>query len=184
MTSVIGALRLDDGLKTRAAIEKRTIGESPDGYAIVSALVLGGTILGFFLWVPNPMLGALVGGFSGVVLQYPAYRWAWGRAWRKALQARYYDYAFPIAAELTQEALIYEIGDERRVTKWRAVTDLFWNNGYWILIAQCRSYLIPQAAFADPSNERAFISEALSYMSEEARARSAGAVAFVARKDT
>lgn len=172
MTSVMATMRVWEGTDAQAAADKKITGAGPETWGIVAALVLGGTIVGYYAWFPNPPLGGLIGGFAGVALQYPAYRRAAWRAYRKRLKKRYVDVELPLRVECSDDVLIYEYGDVRQTIKWSCVSELFWNSGYWIFVAQESGYLIPQAAFAGIEAEREFVGDALSHMSAASKARS------------
>jgi hypothetical protein len=83
----------------------------------------------------------------------------------------------PLRVQLTPEHLVYELGDTVSYAKWRCVTEVFRSHDYWIFVVQGSGVFAPRRLFAGPADEHGFISEALSYMSVEARQRSAGAVA-------
>ena len=60
------------------------------------------------------------------------------------------------------------------------VTEMFPSRGYWVLMAQASPLFAPKRLFASADDERRFVAEALSRMSEASRARSKEAVAFAA----
>jgi hypothetical protein len=175
---ISGTMRIGEGTATHASISKRTSGSSPDSYTITAGLAVFGTIAGYLIGIPDRSFGALFGGFTGLVLHYPVYRWLAMRNWRKCFAEKYPPGDLPFSVECTPEALIYEFGMVKRITQWPVVSDLFCAGNYWIFLAQGSALLVPFKAFGDREAEAAFLKLALSFMSEPARARSEQAVHF------
>jgi hypothetical protein len=61
------------------------------------------------------------------------------------------------------------------------VSELYRAKGYWIFLVQSEPWFAPDRFFVSDDEKRAFIAEALSHMSEAARARSQEAVKFAAQ---
>jgi len=80
--------------------------------------------------------------------------------------------------EIDPQALIYTVGRETD-RECPASRSCFFSKGYWIFIG-ARLLLLRASAFSSASEDeqRAFIRDALSYMSAEAVERSTEAVAF------
>lgn len=175
---ITGTMRIGEGTSTYSSISKRTSGSSPDTYSIMAGLAIMGTIAGYYIGFPNPSFGALLGGFTGWVLHYPLYRWIALRNWRKVSAEKYSNDDLPLVVECKADALTYEFGHVKRIVQWPGVSDLFWNSGYWIFIAQGSPLLIPSKAFGNRETEVQFLKDALSHMTDAARTRSEQAVQF------
>ncbi len=87
----------------------------------------------------------------------------------------------PTRVTIAAAALTYQDGGVTTTAEWPSVVDLFASNGYWIFLLIAQPIVLPKRFFADGTAEHAFIAEALSYMSDESRARSRGAVKFAAK---
>ncbi len=94
------------------------------------------------------------------------------RLMRKALAKRGQPYEQPLTLRLTPEGLVYDLADMTMTARWSSVTDLYQTRKYWVFLVQSSAMVLPRRFFANPEAERAFIGEALSRMSDAARARS------------
>jgi hypothetical protein len=103
-----------------------------------------------------------------------------GPSLRKALTARGQPYEQPLTLYLTPEALIYDLGDLTMTARWSCVTDLYRTLKYWVFLVQSSAMVLPRRFFATPHAEHDFIVEAVSRMTDAARARSPDAARFIA----
>lgn len=107
-----------------------------------------------------------------------------GPSMKKALAARGQAYERSLTLRLTPEALVYDLEDLTMAARWGCVTDLYRTRRYWVFLVQSSAMVLPRRFFATPEAEIAFISDALSRMTDDARARSPDAVTLVRGQDT
>lgn len=99
---------------------------------------------------------------------------------RRALIIRRHDAGLPekvtVTCRLTAEFLDME--GETQITRipWRYITELAEGNHHWLFIIATRGFFVPKLAFSDPEHQRTFLAQALTLMTEAARARSQPAV--------
>ena len=98
---------------------------------------------------------------------------------RKALVERGQAYEQPLTLHLTSEALVYDLGDLTMTANWRCVTDLFATRKYWVFLVQSSATILPRRFFITPEAEHNFIAEAMSRMTDAARARSSDAARVI-----
>lgn len=103
-----------------------------------------------------------------------------GPAMRRALARRGQAYEQALTFRMTPEAVAYDLGDVTMSARWSCVTDLYRTRGHWVFLVQSSAMVLPRRFFPNPEAERAFIAEALSRMTQAARARSPDATRFVA----
>lgn len=102
-----------------------------------------------------------------------------GPSIRKALADRGQAFEQTLTFRLTPEALIYDVGDLTMTARWACVTDLYRTRKHWVFLVQSSAMVLPHRFFPTPGAERDFIAEALSRMTDAARARSPDAVKVV-----
>jgi len=105
--------------------------------------------------------------------------WLAGPAMRRALAKRGQRYEQALTLRLTPQALVYDLADLTMTANWPCVTDLYRTSKYWVFLVQSSAMVLPRRFFASTEAERAFIAEAMSRMSDAARARSPDAVGVV-----
>lgn len=111
---------------------------------------------------------ALVGAGAGMlIIQKLA-----GPSMRKALAERGQAYEQVLTLRLTPEALVYDLADLKMIARWPCVTDLYRTRKYWVFLVQSSAMVLPRRFFAAPEAEHDFIAEAMSRMTDAARARS------------
>ena len=116
--------------------------------------------------------GAGIGTIAGLVLiQLVA-----GPAMRRALAKRGQAYEQDVTFRLSPDAISFDLGDLAMTARWSGVTDLYRTRKYWVFLVQSSAMVLPRRFFASSEAERAFVAEALSRMTEAARARSPDAV--------
>lgn len=98
---------------------------------------------------------------------------------RKALATRGQAYEQPLTLRLTPEALVYDLGDLKMTANWRCVTDLFQTRKYWVFLVQSSAMVLPRRLFPTSEAEQRFIAEAMSRMTDAARARSPDAAVLI-----
>jgi len=178
MSSVSGLLKIGEASPTVQTILTRTRGARYTYLLIAFVMMAVGAAIGYFGWQRDPVLGLLVGYVCGAAVYLLLARRLTVARFRKRLTAKGSPLNLSLRMEITQDALVYEVGDILKAAKWPCVSELFDNHGYWIFLAQSSPYFAPKRFFADREAERAFIKEALAHMNEAARSRSRDAVAF------
>lgn len=133
-------------------------------------------------WMSGSWLDAMAAvefAIVGLILGTFLVRGLAGPTLRKALAARGQDYELPLTFRLTSEGLVYDLTDLTMTAAWPCVTDLYRTTKYWVFLVQSSAMVIPRRFFATPEAEREFIAEALSRMTDAARARSPDAIRIV-----
>lgn len=129
---------------------------------------LGAWVSGSWLAAAVSVEFAILGLIAGsVVIQRLS-----GPSMRKALAERGRSYDQALTVRLSLEALIYDLGDLTMTARWPCVTDLYRTRQHWVFLAQSSAMVLPRRFFSTPEVEQAFIVEAMSRMTDEARARS------------
>lgn len=105
-----------------------------------------------------------------------------GPSMRKALVERGQAYEQALTLRLTADALVYDLADLTMNARWSCVTDLYQTRKYWVFLVQSSAMVLPRRFFKTPEAERDFIVEAISRMTDAARARSPDATKFVGNK--
>lgn len=95
-----------------------------------------------------------------------------GPSLRKSLTERGQAFDQSLTLRLTADALVYDLADVTMTSRWSCVTDLYQTRKYWVFLVQSSAMVLPRRFFATPEAEREFIAEALSRMTDAARARS------------
>jgi hypothetical protein len=155
-------------IKARRGLSPRQI-----KLVLVACMLAVGIPAGAWLsasWFAAAMLveAAIIGlGVALVILQALA-----GPAMRKALAARGQAYEHPLTLRLTPEALVCDFADVTTTARWSCVTDLYQTRKYWVFLVQSSAIVLPRRFFETPGIERDFIAEAMSRMTDAARARS------------
>ena len=179
MNTVGGTIKIGEAMPTAQATAQRLRGAAWWYWVLMLVLVVGLGFLG--IWLAklaqvNILMGWLAGALTGMVLYS---RWSKLLAlwrFRKTQAGKGMPVDVAIRVEITPDALVYEIGDITTYVKWRAVTEVFFVKGWWIVMAQSSSMFIAERFFASDEDKRAFLGELLVHMSDEARARSPAAV--------
>ena len=184
MSSVAGVLTAGEASKTARAIGQRQRGSIYFFYLVMFGGAAGLAAAGYFLLPFTHLVDAATGLFIGWVVGIVAYvffcRPLAVALFRKRMVSRGLPLDLPLHMEIAPEALVYELGAVRHTAQWSAVTELFSKGGYWIFLVQTTPYFAPKRFFADAAQEKAFVRDALSHMSEAARGNSADATAFAA----
>ncbi|ADL00164.1 YcxB family protein [Brevundimonas subvibrioides] len=131
-------------------------------------------------WISGSWLSAIVTAefaVVGLVVGLVLARALAGPAMRKALAARGQGHVIDVTFRLTQDALVYDLGDVTMTARWACVTDLFRTRKHWVFLVQSSAIVLPRRFFSTPEVERTFIANAMSRMTEPARARSRDALA-------
>ena len=102
-----------------------------------------------------------------------------GPSMRKALAKRGQAYEQSLTLRLTPEALVYDLADVTMTARWPCVTDLYQTRKYWVFLVQSSAMVLPRRFFTTPQAERDFIAEAMSRMTDAARARSPDATRVI-----
>jgi hypothetical protein len=182
MTAISGTIRIGEAQATCAATAKRQRGAAWPYFVVMAGLWIGGAVIG---WVLGRVLhvDVILAACAGAVIGLLSYRTVCNRlvVWRfrKRLTGTGTPLDMPARMEMTPEALTYELADIAKRGRWPAVSELFRAKGYWIFMVQSEPWFAPDHFFKSDGDKRAFLREALSHMSPEARARSRAAVKFV-----
>ncbi len=179
MPSVSGVLRLGEAQATAAATAVRTRGAAWPYTLLLLVLVVGGGCAGYFVFPPEDRPPGIVFGAGLAFLLFsPLSRGLLIARFRRLMTAKGIPLDLALRIEITDAALVYELGGVNHTAKWSAVTELFEKRGYWIFLVQSTPYYAPQRFFADQASEKTFVAAALARMSEAARQQSPDAVHF------
>jgi len=181
MTSISGTIRIGEAQATYAATAKRQRGATWPFWVLMLAMVVSfGLVGGFLAWTrsADPSFGWIIGAVCGGVAYLRLCRVFTVSRFRKTLTGMGVALDLPTRFEITPDAFVHAIGDVITHAKWSAVTEVFHNKGWWIFMVQSDPWFAPDRFFASDAEARAFLREALSHMSEEARGRSSDAVKF------
>jgi hypothetical protein len=182
MSEVSGILQAGEASSTARALVARQRGPAWQYSTALAVLALIGGAVGVTI---APRLGVVdpIDGFApGVVVGALVYLLLARRlatfGLRRTLASRGIATAFPLRLEVTDEALVYELGDVRQIAQWRSITEVVRVKEYWIVIAQATPFFAPRRFFANEQAERRFVADVLAHMPPEARERSTGAADF------
>jgi hypothetical protein len=179
--AIAGVLRVGEANATMEAVGRRQRGSRWIFLAVLAIIDVAGAFAGAKLWPERPDFGIIAGvGIATLIYVNLARRWTVARV-RSRLAQRGVALELQLSMQIQPEALFYRVGDVDQKAAWHAVTELFHSRQYWIFLVQGSAWFAPQRFFVDKEAERAFVGEALSRMSEAARARSFDAIAFSTR---
>lgn len=133
-------------------------------------------------WVSGSWFAATISiefAFVGVWVGLLAIQRLAGSSMRKALAKRGQAYEQTLSLRLTPEALVYDLGDLTMTANWRCVTDLFQTRKSWVFLVQSSVMVLPRRFFTTAEAEHNFIAEAMSLMTDAARARSLDAARLI-----
>lgn len=150
------------------------------GVFVVVVLSLVGALTESRLLPAWTWLAALaVGIVGGIWLTMTVCRRLMLRTFKAALVSRHVTNPLPVVIEMTEDHLINRTGDVETRMSWGVVSDVLRIDPYWVILAQGGPHYLPRRYFPSPDSEQAFIMALLSHLTEEARARSDAARAFV-----
>jgi hypothetical protein len=182
MTSIRGTIRIGEATPTVKSTARRQRGGTGPFLLLLAGLWIGGALAGFLVgWAfgLDRILAACGGAVAGIIIYRPLCGVLSLRLHRKTLTAQGVPLDLPVQFEITDEAFVYEIADVRMRAKWSAVSEMFYDKGWWIFMVQSDPWFAADRFFAGDEEKRAFLHEVLGHMSDEARGRSAEAVKFV-----
>ncbi|MBI2261128.1 MAG: YcxB family protein [Caulobacterales bacterium] len=183
MMEATGILAVGESSTAMAYIKARR-GVSPrqmKAILLISMLVVG---IPLSAWVSGSWLAAMLSvefAIVGLAVGLLAVQWSTGPAMRRALAERGRASEQTLTFRLTPEALIYDLTDLTMTARWPCVTDLYRTPKHWVFLVQSSAMILPRRFFPEPGLEREFIAEAMSRMTEAARARSPDALKVVGR---
>jgi len=184
MTTITGTIRIGEAQATMNATARHLRGGTAWFWVLMLVLVAGVGTLGMWLsaiadlpLVIGWLVGACGGGFAYVRLCKVLAVWRC----RKTLTGKGVPLDLPVRLEVSPDAFTYAIGDVVSTARWAAVTEIFFDKGWWIFMVQGSPWFAADRFFANDADKRAFLREALSHISEDARARSPAAVTFAAK---
>jgi len=186
MATIAGTIRIGEATKASARISKRQLGGTLWQYVIlvlfIGAGALGGNVSEHWFHhdgaLPNWFIGAGVGGAFSIFALRSLVVWQL----RKKLTKAGTPLDMPLQFKISANGLHYCVADIEKRAPWKVVSEVFHAKGYWIFLAQSEPWFAPDRLFANKEERCAFIAEALSYMSDAARARSKEAVKFAGGK--
>jgi len=188
MASVEGELEAGEAQGTMASIAARQRGRLVFYYgALLLLMGLGfglGVIVGSALKASGiaPHLDSGLLGVIGMWLGWLAYvrlcRPLIVRRFRQNMRARGLDVRLPYGLKLTDAGLTLTCGGIVKTADWASVTEVFRAKGYWVILVQMEPWFAPVRFFANSADERSFIRSVVANLSDGARGRSKGAVAF------
>lgn len=82
-------------------------------------------------------------------------------------------------SESDSEALVYDLVELTMSARWACVTDLYYTRKYSVFLVQSSAMVLPRRFFTSPETEHDFMVEAMSRMTDAARARSKDAARAV-----
>jgi hypothetical protein len=185
VASIAGTLQVGEARATAKALLTRQRGSNASYNAIFLALVVFGIGVGVLSSVAatgGDQRHNIIGGALGAVAGSLSYRYIARRLmmsrFKREFKARQQTLVLPLRMVISPDNLTYELGGLTHIAQWSVVDELFRDHDYWIFSAQTNSMFAPRRLFANEEDEKAFVKEALVYMSREARSRSAGAARF------
>ena len=182
MSEVSGILQAGEASGTARALAARQRGSAWNYWAALVGIAVVCGILGVViaprLGVVDPLDGFAPGVAIGALVYLLVARRLAVFGMRRTLASRGIATAFPLRLQVTDEALVYELGDVRQIAQWRSVTEVARIKDYWVVIAQATPFFAPRRFFASEQAERTFIAGLLAHMTPDARERSAGAADF------
>ncbi len=183
MTSITGTIRIGEAQATVAATARRQRGASWQYIALMTAMWIGGALIGFFIGHTTGFFDENLAGCAGALIGLLAYHFFAKRLviwrFRHRLTGAGTPLDMPVRLAITPEALVYAVAEVEKRGVWSAVSELFHAKGYWIFMVQSEPWFAPDHFFQSDADKRAFLREALSHMRDEARTRSPDAVKFV-----
>ena len=165
-------------VKTRRGVSPRQMKATLLVCMLVVGIPLGAWVSGSWLVATVSVELAIVGLGVGIVI---AQRIA-GPSMRKALAERGQAYEQSLTLRMTPDALVYDLADLTMNARWSCVTDLYQTRKYWVFLVQSSAMVLPRRFFETANAEQDFIAEAMSRMTDAARARSPDATKFVGNK--
>ena len=188
MVTASGEIEAGEANGATARVNARRQGSRLSYYLLMLSMGGGGGLAGYLLglllertsgWSEYDVVLTSLGGLWIGVMAYALVCRPWAiKRFRRKMTERGLATRFAYALEISAEALSQESGRVKSRAAWPAVTEVFRAKGYWIFLVQTAPWVLPSRFFSDQAAEKAFLSEALSHMSPEARTRSPEAEAF------
>lgn len=183
MASVSGSIKIGEAQAAMGSLVKRQRGPTWLYAVILYAFMIIAAVIGCLIGLLTGWNINLMGCGAAIVALL-----TWflvGRRYvvwqfRNKMTARGVPMHVPVRLDIAPEAMTYDTHDVHVRAQWSGISELYSKAGYWIFMIHSSGYFLPKHFFADAGAERAFIAEALGYMSEAARARSKYAVTFAA----
>ncbi len=173
-----GVLAIGESTAAMAYVKARR-GLSPRQTYLILLVCMSAVGISLAAWSSGSWITAMVSVESAVVglaLGLLIVRGLTGPATRKALSERLQKHELALTVRLTPEALVYDLTDLIMTAAWPCVTDLYRTPKHWVFLVQSSSMVLPRRFFGTPEAERDFIAQAVSRMTDAARARSPDAV--------
>lgn len=177
----MGVLAAGETTAAMAYIKARR-GVSPRQMKVILLLCMLVVGIPIGAWATGSWLDATISvefSFIGLGLGVLIIQRLAGPSLRKALADRGQAYEQALTLRLTPEVLIYDMADLTMTARWSCVTDLYQTRKYWVFLVQSSAMVLPRRFFATPQAEHDFIVEAMSHMTDVARARSPDAAKII-----
>ena len=182
MTSIHGTIQIGEATPTAKTTARRQRGGTWPFTLMLLALWIGGAAAGIAvarIWAFDTIASGTVGAVAGLLSYRPLCQALNVYLFRKTQTGKGIALDLPIALEAGPDAFVYRCGAIVSRAEWPAVTEVFYSKGWWVFMVQATPWYAAKRFFASAGDERAFLREVLSYMREEARARSGDALRFV-----
>lgn len=176
-----GILAVGEGNAAMAYVKARR-GVSPRQVKAILVACMAAVGIPLGAWVSGSWLTATISVESvlaGLLVGVLVVQGLAGPTMRKALAERGQKHELALTFRLTPEALVYDLDDVTMTARWPCVTDLYQTRKHWVFLVQSSAMVLPRRFFATPGAEREFVAEAMSRMTDAARARSPDAVRFI-----
>jgi hypothetical protein len=176
-----GVLALGESTAAMAYIRGRR-GVSPRQAKLILLVCMAAVGVPVAAWVSRSWFAAVISveaAILGLGLGLVVVQALVGPSTKKSLSSRGQSHEQPLALRITPEALVYDLGDLTMTARWPCVTDIYRTRRHWVFLVQTSAFVLPRRFFATPQAERRFIFEAMSRMSDEARARSPDAAGVI-----
>jgi MFS family permease len=190
MFSIDGQLTAGEAQGVQPEIARRQRGRVWIYYGLSILLYATGAIVGAVLAIVinlavghelvPPLFLVWVGFIAGAFMYLRYCRPMVVRRFQKNMRHRGFQTTFDLTVCIDADKLSQEFGGVHRAAEWKAVSEVFRSKEYWIFLVLMEPWFAPRRFFSGEKEEFAFLREALSHMSEEARERSSEAVKLVA----
>lgn len=182
MNAIQGTIRLGEATPTARTTAKHQRGGMWVFWALITVLVLGFGIAGIWLawWAKvDGTLGWLGGALAGLVAYHRLSPWLSVVRYRQTLTGKGVPLDIASRFEITDAAFVHESAGVVSIAQWAAVSEIFYEKGWWVFMVQATPWYAPDRFFADDQAKRDFLAAVLTHMTDEARGRSGDAVRFV-----
>jgi len=183
MTSIAGDIKYGETLGAGRVMSARLTGSYWLPSIVFAVVILIGVlslpiVLDLLIptqsvWLGLPITVLYVGGSCWAYVRISRRRTR--RAWERR------GIISPFPTTFTLEDDVFVVSSETSETRmaWQGVSEILQTKTHWIFIAAGVGYCLPRRFFGDMESEKAFVTEALARITQDAQARSQQAAAFV-----